>query len=114
MHKTKLARTFPFIFALGLSATGVVIAAPAGQAAVISAAAMQVAKSGTFEKTISASAFKMTVGMKSYEVKTDAMTHVMADGKSAKLSALKKGDHVTVKGELEMGSIVATSVVAGM
>jgi len=114
MHKTKLARTLPFVLVLGLSATGVVVTAPVGQAEVISAAAMQVTKSGTFEKTISSSAFKMAVGMKTYEVKTDAMTHVMADGKSAKLTSLKKGDHVTVKGELEMGSIVATSVVAGM
>jgi hypothetical protein len=32
----------------------------------------------------------------------------------AKLSALKKGDTVKVKGQLEMGAIIATSVAAGM
>ena len=113
MHTRKLFRAVPFALALGISSTAVVVAAPASQAQVANAA-MQVTKAGTFEKTISATAFKMAVGMKSYEVKTDAMTHVTADGKSVKLASLKKGDHVTVKGELEMGSIVATSVVAGM
>ena len=113
MHKTKFFRAVPFALALGLSSGATVVAAPATQAQVPNAA-MQVTKAGTFEKTISGSAFKMAVGMKTYEVKTDAMTHVKADGKAVKLASLKKGDHVTVKGELEMGDIVATSVVAGM
>jgi hypothetical protein len=56
----------------------------------------------------------MSVGMKSYEVKTNAMTHVTLGSMKAKLSALKKGDTVKVKGELEMGAIIATSVAAGM
>jgi Domain of unknown function (DUF5666) len=113
MHRTKLLRTVPLALALGLSSAATVVAAPASQAEVANTA-MQVTKAGTFDKTISASAFKMAVGMKTYEVKTDAMTHVKADGKAVKLGALKKGDHVTVKGELEMGDIVATSVVVGM
>ncbi len=113
MHTRKLLRAVPFAIAIGLSSTAAFVGAPASQAQVANAA-MQVTRAGTFEKAISATAFKMAVGMKSYEVKTDAMTHVTADGKSVKLTSLKKGDHVTVKGELEMGSIVATSVVAGM
>jgi Cu/Ag efflux protein CusF len=114
MHKKRSVRAVPFALALGLASMVSVVAVPVSQAQVVANAAMQVTKAGTFEKAVSASAFKMAVGMKSYEVKTDAMTHVTADGKSVKLSSLKKGDHVTVKGELEMGSIVATSVVAGM
>jgi len=113
MHSRRLFRAVPFALALGLSSAAAVAAAPASQAEVASAA-MQVTKAGTFEKAISSTSFKMTVGMKSYEVKTDSMTHLTADGKNVKLASLKKGDHVTVKGELEMGSIVATSVVAGM
>jgi hypothetical protein len=113
MHPRNALRAVPFALALGLSGTVVVIAAPVSQAQVANAA-MQVTKAGTFEKAISATAFKMAVAMKSYEVKTDAMTHITADGKSVKLGSLKKGEHVTVKGELEMGSIVATNVMAGM
>ena len=113
MNSTKLLRAVPLALALGLASAATVVAAPASQA-VVANAAMQVTKAGTFEKTISATAFKMAVGMKSYEVKTDAMTHVKEDGRSVKLASLKKGDHVTVRGELEVGAIVATSVVAGM
>jgi Domain of unknown function (DUF5666) len=113
MHRTKLLRAVPLALALGLSSAATVVAAPASQAEVANTA-MQVTKAGTFEKTISTSAFKMAVGMKTFEVKTNAMTHVKADGKTVKLASLKKGDHVTVKGELEMGDIVATSVVVGM
>jgi hypothetical protein len=113
MHKTKLFLPVSFALALGLSSAATVVIAPASQAQVANVA-MQVTKAGTFEKTISTSAFKMAVGMKTYEVKTNAMTHVKADGRTLKLASLKKGDHVTVKGELEMGDIVATSVVVGM
>jgi Domain of unknown function (DUF5666) len=113
MHRTKLLRAVPLALALGLSSAATAVAAPVSQAEVANSV-MQVTRAGTFEKTISATAFKMAVGMKTYEVKTDAMTQVKADGKTVKLASLKKGDHVTVKGELEMGDIVATSVVAGM
>ena len=113
MHKTRPFLPVSFALALGLSSAATVVTAPASQAQVATVT-MQVTKAGTFEKTTSTSAFKMAVGMKTYEVKTNAMTHVKADGKTVKLAALKKGDHVTVKGELEMGDIVATSVVVGM
>ncbi len=42
--------------------------------------------------------------MKSYTVKTNDMTQVTLGSKKVKLASLKKGDHVTVKGELEMGT----------
>jgi len=38
------------------------------------------------------------------------MTHVTIDSKASKVSALKKGETVTVKGEIEMETITATSV----
>jgi len=47
-------------------------------------------------------------------VKTDDMTHVKIDSKVSKVSALKKGETVTVKGEIEMDTITATSVVEQM
>jgi len=113
MQVTKLAKAVPFALALCVPGAAVLAAAPVSQAAVVQAT-MQVTKMGTFEKTVSSTAFKMAVGMKSYEVKTDSMTHVTLGGKSVKITSLKKGDTLTVKGELEMGTIVATSVVAGM
>lgn len=75
---------------------------------------MQVTKMGTFEKLLSVTSFKMSVGMKSYVVKTNAMTHVTFGSMKARLPTLEKGDTVTVKGELKMGVIIATSVAAGM
>jgi hypothetical protein len=113
MIRTRLLRGVAVALALSTSTVASVVTAPVSQAQTVHAA-MSVTKSGTFEKAISATAFKMSVGMKSYEVKTDAMTHVTFGGKSVKVSSLKKGDTVTVKGRLEMGSIVATSVMAGM
>jgi len=113
MMKTRLLRVVPVALVLSTSSIIATVTVPASQAQVVHAA-MQVTKSGTFEKAISATNFKMSVGMKSYEVKTDAMTHVTFGGKSVKVSSLKKGDTVTVKGEVEMGAIVATSVMAGM
>jgi hypothetical protein len=56
----------------------------------------------------------MSVDMKSYVVKTNSMTHVTLNSMKSKLSALKMGDSVTVKGELEMGAILATSVHVGI
>jgi Domain of unknown function (DUF5666) len=113
LQTSRLFRAITLTLVLGISSIAAVVTAPASQAQTMHAAT-QVTKSGTFEKAISAMAFKMAVGMKSYEVKTDSMTHVMFGGKTAKVSALKKGDKVTVKGELEMGTIVATSLMAGM
>jgi Domain of unknown function (DUF5666) len=113
MIRTRLLRATSLAVALSTSSMIAFATAPASQAQTVQAA-MQVTKSGTFDKAVSATAFKMSVGMKSYQVKTNAMTHLTFGGKSVKLSALKKGDAVTVKGQLEMGSIVASSVMAGM
>ena len=74
----------------------------------------QVTKTGTFEKLLSSTSFKMSVDMKSYVVKTNSMTHITLNSMKTKLSALKMGDSVTVKGELEMGAIIATSVHIAM
>jgi hypothetical protein len=74
----------------------------------------QVTKTGTFEKLLSSTSFRMSVDMKSYVVKTNSMTHVTLNSMKSKLSALKMGDSVTVKGELEMGAILATSVHVGI
>ncbi len=115
MQVRRFVKVIPFTLALGITSTLGAVAAPASQAAALhSSAMMQVTKMGTFEKLLSATSFKMSVGMKSYVVKTNAMTHVTLGSMKAKLSAIKKGDAVKVKGELEMGAIVATSVIAGM
>jgi hypothetical protein len=115
MQVKKFAKIMPFTLALGIAGTLGAVAAPASQAAALhSSAMMQVTKMGTFEKLLSSTSFKMSVGMKGYVVKTNAMTHVTLGSMKAKLSVLKKGDTVKVKGELEMGAIIATSVVAGM
>jgi hypothetical protein len=113
MITARLVRAVSVAVALSTSSMLAFATAPDSQAQAVQAP-MQVTKSGTFEKATSATAFKMSVGMKSYQVKTDAMTHVTFGGKNVKVSTLKKGDTVTVKGQLEMGSIVATSVMAGM
>jgi hypothetical protein len=105
----------PFVLALGISGTVGAVAAPASQATVLHAAPMgELTKTGTFEKLLSSTSFKMSVGMKPYIVKTNAMTHISVDSMHAKLSAFKKGDTVTVKGVLHMGTILATTVVSGM
>jgi hypothetical protein len=74
----------------------------------------QVTKTGTFEKLLSSTSFRMSVDMKSYVVKTNSMTQVTLNSMKTKLSALKTGDSGTVKGELEMGAILATSVHVGI
>lgn len=112
--KRKLSRAVPF--ALGLSVFGAVGAAviPASSGAVAHTSMAPVTKSGKLVKVLSSASFTMSVGSKSYVVKVDDMTHVTLDSKKVKLSTLKKGDTVTVKGPLEMDTISATSVVAGM
>lgn len=115
MQAKRFLRVVPFTLALGITSTLGAVTAPASQAAALHRSAMmQVTKTGTFEQLLSSTSFKMSVGMKSYEVKTNAMTHVTLGSMKAKLSALRKGDAVKVKGELEMGAIIATSVAAGM
>jgi len=114
MQLKKFVKVMPFALALGISST-VAVAAPAADAAGMHSAPMgQVTKTGTFEKLLSSTSFKMSVDMKSYVVKTNAMTHVTLNSMKSKLSALKMGDSVTVKGQLEMGTILATSVHVGM
>lgn len=114
MHLTK--RIPAASIALGLSvltAAGVVVA-PAAHASVAHTTMAPVTKSGRFVKVLSKSSFKISVGKKTYVVTVDAMTHVKLDNKAVKIASLKRGDTVTVKGPLEMDTIKATSVVAGM
>jgi hypothetical protein len=115
MQLKRFVKIMPFTLALGVSSTLAAITAPASQATALhSSAMMEVTKMGTFEKLLSSTSFTMSVGMKPYVVKTNAMTQVTLGSMKAKLSSLKKGDTVRVKGELEMGAIIATSVAAGM
>jgi hypothetical protein len=116
MHKSAMLKTVPFALALGASALAGVVSAPASSAAVrpVAQAAMKVSEMGKIVKITSATSFKMSTAMHHYTVKTNAMTHVTLDKMKAKVSALKKGDSVTVTGALEMGTIIATSVKAGM
>ena len=113
MQLKKLVVAMPVALALSIPAVGAISIAPS-QAATVHMATMTMTKKGTFEKRISSTSFKMSEGMKSYTVKTNDMTHVTLGSKKVKLTSLKKGDTVTVKGELEMGTIMATSVGAGM
>jgi hypothetical protein len=112
MKLTRIAAVLPL--ALALSTQFVPGTAPVASAATAHMAAMTVTKTGTFEKLVTGKSFLMKVGMHSYTVKVTDMTHVTVDAMKSKISALKKGQKVTVKGELEMGTIVATSVTAGM
>jgi hypothetical protein len=114
MRAKRFVKILPFTLALGVSSTLGAVAAPASQATALhSSAMMQVTKVGTFEKLLSSTSFKISVDMKSYVVKTNSMTHITLNSMKAKLSSLRQGDTVTVKGVLEMGAIIATSVQAG-
>lgn len=120
MKTKRFVKVVPFAVALGLSSTVGAIAAPASDAtslqpaAAMHSTAMEVTKTGTFVKLLSMTTFRMTVDMKPYVVKVDAMTHITLGGMKTHLATLKKGDTVTVKGVLEMGTILATTVKAGM
>jgi len=113
MQFKKLVLAMPVALALSIPTVGTISVA-ASQAATVHMAVMTMTKTGTFEKLISTTSFKMTDAMKSYTVKTNGMTHVTLGSKKVKLASLKMGDTVTVKGVLEMGTVMATSVVAGM
>lgn len=76
--------------------------------------AMIATKTGKITKLESAHAFVIKVGEKTYVVKIDAMTQLKVGGKLAKLSALKRGDTVRVKGTVEMDTITATAVTEEM
>jgi hypothetical protein len=95
-------------------AGGLLFAGAGAAGAATSHTAMTVTKTGKIAKFTSASAFTITVSGKTYVVKTNDMTHVKVDSKASKVSALKKGETVTVKGEIEMETITATSVVEQM
>jgi hypothetical protein len=113
--KIKRLSTGPLALLIGISAAAatVVPLAPAAGATTRTATTMkEMSKAGVFAKFLSKKSFRMTSGMHSYVVKLDAMAHVTFDGKMATLAQIKKGDHVKVTGEVEMGDIVATKVVA--
>src|SRR5579863_7799636 len=100
-----------------LSATiagGLLLAGAGAASASIPHTAMTSTKTGKIAKFTSSSAFTITVKGKTYVVKTNDMTHVTIHSKASKVSALKKGETVTVKGEIEMETITATSVVEQM
>lgn len=100
---------------LSVSLTGGLLLAGTGAAsASLSHAAMTTTKTGKIAKFTSSSAFTITVGHKIYVVKTNDMTHVRVGSKVSKVSALKKHETVTVKGDIEMETISATSVVEQM
>lgn len=100
---------------LSASVAGGFLLAGAGAAgASLSHTAMTATKTGKIVKFTSASAFTITVSGKTFVVKTNDMTHVTIHSKASKVSALKKGETVTVKGEIEMETITATTVVEQM
>jgi hypothetical protein len=105
-----IALSTPAVAAFAVPVSGVAQAAPVPAAM----AHMTVTKMGTFEKLLSMSSFTFKVGMKTYTVKVNAMTHITHNGMKEKLSALKKGQSLTVKGTLEMATIMASSVTVGM
>lgn len=100
--------------AVALAAASLSAAAVSASAGAVGHATMTVTKSGKITKLDSKSSFNVKVGSKTYVVHTDAMTHVTVDGKSSKVSALKVGESVSVKGTLEMDTITATTVTEGM
>ena len=100
---------------VGASLAGSLLFAGAGAAsASLSHTTMTTTKTGKIAKFTSKSAFTITVSGKTYVVKTDDMTHVTIHSKASKVSALKKGETVTVKGDIEMETITATTVVEQM
>ena len=95
-------------------AGGLLLAGTGVASASLSHTTMTSTKTGKIAKFTSSSAFTITVSGKTYVVKTNDMTHVTIDSKASKVSVLKKGETVTVKGEIEMETITATSVVEQM
>jgi hypothetical protein len=95
-------------------ASGILVAGAGAASASLAHSAMTATKTGKIAKFTSMSAFTITASGKTYVVKTNAMTHVTIDSKASKVSALKKGETVTVKGDIEMDTITATSVADQM
>jgi hypothetical protein len=113
MQVRHIARSVPIVLALGLTG-GAAFLTTVPASASIAHSAMTVTESGKIAKFDSATSFTVTTSTKSYVVTTDAMTKVEIDSMKSKVSSLKKGETVTVKGSLEMDTITATSVVEGM
>lgn len=111
MPVPRFIRRLSAVAGLAAVATGG-LALPAG--AIPTHAGMTVTKSGRITKVESASSFKLTSGSKTYVVTTNDMTHVTVDGKASKPKALKSGETVTVKGSLEMDTLVAATITEGM
>jgi len=107
-----MKRISTFAGAIAIAAS--LAAGPVAGAAVTHNAMAPVTKTGKFVKLDSSTSFTMTVSKTSYLIKTNHMTHVTENHMVVKLSILKRGDSVTVKGPLEMHTISATSVTAGM
>jgi hypothetical protein len=95
-------------------AGGLLLAGTGAASASLSHTAMTTTKTGKIARFTSSSAFTITVSGKTYVVKTNDMTHVSIHSKASKVSALKKGETVTVKGDIEMETITAASVVEQM
>ncbi len=95
-------------------AGGLLITGAGAASASLAQGAMTTTKTGKIAKFTSSSAFTISVSGKTYLVKTNGMTHVTVDSKASKVSVLKKGETVTVKGEIEVETITATSVVDQM
>jgi hypothetical protein len=95
-------------------AGGIVLAGASAAGASLSHTVMTATKTGKIAKFTSSSAFTITVSGKTYVVKTNDMTHVTIDSKASTVSKLKTGETVTVKGDIEMETITATSVVDQM
>ena len=112
MKLKKIAFALPLTLALSvtsLQAAGTI----ASQAATTRqhAAMMTVTKTGTFEKWTSKTSFEIKAGMKLYAVKVNDMTHITENGMKEMLSSLKTGYVIKVRGKLEMGTVLATSIV---
>jgi hypothetical protein len=102
------------LLAVALSGAGATAALSLAAAPAGASAMAPVTVSGTVGHWMGKSEFGLKAGSKHYVVKVDAMTHVKVDGKMGKLADVATGDHVTVKGPLEMGTITATSITVGM
>lgn len=113
MKRTRIAPLF-LVASIGVSAgaASVAVASPSGAA--IHHAMAPITKMGKLARIDSKTTFTLDVGMHHYIVKIDDMTHIKLDKKDVKLSTLKVGDSLTVRGPLEMGTIDATSVTVQM
>lgn len=112
MRPVRGLRVLPGVVALGAAGMFGLVATGAGAASTHTV--MTTTKTGKIAKLESMSSFSMKVGATTYVVKTNHMTHIDVDMKPAKMSALKVGETVTVKGEPgAMDTITATTITEG-